>query len=396
MRNRLGGIVIALLLIGVLVFLAVEVGYSLYKPDRFDLKPPVCTLSVISGEVNVLTKNALVWENGVDGMLLEPGSRTRTTEDSRASITFSQGTTSSLEPGTDLIVEQLGGNDSDESYDVVLKQRDGKTWNSVASMDDGSFRIKTSSADIVVHGTLFSTEIDESGITTVSTAEGLVNVSAQGEAVLVSEGQQTHVSPGTAPELPGPVPPAKNDLVFFADKPGSVQVISPGGASIGYLPDGSLVNQITGSRVDSLDDEGHIIRIPEPDEGEYSIVVHGDEGTIGSVSVEGFTEDERTFIQSQSGNITEESGLVLKLHLDVLDGLLKGVAEIASDKDEEPVDAASVPSQPDNDEDTVGDTTEEEKPWYEAMSSYTSDSWIIIVSILFLFVLVFILVWRRT
>ncbi len=400
MRKRLGGIVIALLLIGVVVFLAVDVGYSLYKPDRFDLKSPICTLNVLSGEVNVLTKNALIWEKGVDGMLLESGSRIKTSDDSRASITFGQGTTSSLEPGTDLIVEQLIGCNSDDSCDVVLKQRDGKTWNSVASIDDGSFQIKTASADIVVHGTLFSTEIDESGMTTVNTAEGLVNVSAQGEAVLVSEGQQTHVSPGDAPARPGPAPPVKNELVFSADKPGSFQIISPGGSSTGYLPDGSMVNQITGSRVYSLDDEGYSIRIPEPDEGEYSIVLHGDTGTSGSVSVEGFTEGERTFIQSQSGNITEESDLVLKLHLDVLDGLLKGVTEIASGKDEEPADATTSPSQPAGNDGAVvsGDsnTDEEDTTLFKALGSYTSNSWIIIVSVVFLFILVFVLVWRRT
>ena len=399
MRNRLGGIVIALLLIGVVVFLAVDVGYSLYKPDRFDEKSPVCTLNVISGEVSILTKNVLIWEKGEDGMLLESGSRIKTGENSQASVTFSEGTTSTLEPGTDLIVERLADTDSDDSYEVVLKQREGLTWNSVASMDEGTFQIKTASADIVVHGTLFSTEVDESGTTTVSTAEGLVNVTAQGEAVLVPGGQQTHVSRGNAPARPGPESPAESELVFTVDEPGPIQVISPGGSSSGFLSDGTTINQITGSRIFSNDDKGHTIRIPEPDEGEYSVVLHGDEGTSGSVSVEGYSQGERTFIQSQSGNITEENDLVLRLHLDVIDGILKGVSDIASGNDQQPIEDISEPSRQTTDNKPVvsdNNDNEENTPWYEALGSYTSNSWIIIVSVVFLFILVFALVWRKT
>ena len=399
MRNRLGGIVIALLLIGVVVFLAVDVGYSLYKPDRFDETSPVCTLNIISGEVSVLTKNALIWEKGEDGMPLEAGSRLKTGENSRASVTFFEGTTSTLEPGTDLIIEQLTGCESGDSCLVVLKQREGITWNSVAGIDEGSFQIKTGSADIVVHGTLFTTEVDETGTTTVSTAEGLVNVTAQGEAVLVAGGQQTHVTPGSAPARPGPIPPEKNELVFTVNEPGSLQITNPYGSSTGYLPDGSSINQINGSQVITNDDESQTIRISGPDDGPYSMVLHGDEGTNASVLVEGYVGGNKTFIQSQSGNITEEKGLVLKLHLDVIDGIMRGVSEITSGGDPEPVEDTPESSPPitDNDQSVVNDNNDEDKtPWYEALGSYTSNSWIIIVSVVFLFILVFILVWRRT
>jgi hypothetical protein len=376
-----------------------DVGYSLYKPDRFDEKSPVCTLNVISGEVSVLTKNALTWEKGVDGMPLESGSRIKTEVNSQASVTFFEGTTTKLEPGTDLIVERLIGGDADDSRQVVLKQREGITWNSVASMDEGSFQIKTESADIVVHGTLFTAEVDESGATTVSTAEGLVNVTAQGEAVLVTGGQQTRVSLGNAPSLPGPIPPAKRELVFTVDEPGSFRVVTPAGSSTGYLSDGSTVNQVTGSQIISREDEGQAIRIPEAVNGEYSIVLHGEEGSTGMVYVEGYAEGERTFIQSESGNITEENDLVLKLHLDVLEGIRKGVSEITSSSDEAPDDEISEPSQlaAGNGQSVSGDNNNgENTSWYAGLGSYASNSWIISISVVVIFILAFVFVWRRT
>jgi len=174
LRKRLGGLFIAMVLIMALAFLAIDVGFSLYRNDRFDEASPVCTLNVLSGDVKVLPADAYMWEQVEDGIVLEPGSRIKTGANSYASLAFSEGTTTSIEPDTDLIIDQLGNGDSTQANSILLKQRSGKTWNQVAkrSEDDSSFQIQTTSASIVVYGTLFSTEVDESGATLVQTAEG--------------------------------------------------------------------------------------------------------------------------------------------------------------------------------------------------------------------------------
>jgi hypothetical protein len=398
LRKRLGGIFIAVVLIMALAFLAIDVGFSLYRNDRFDEASPVCTLNILSGDVKVLTAGIYMWEQAEDGMALEPGSRIKTGENSYASLTFTEGTTTSIEPDTDLIIDQLGNGDSVQANSILLKQRSGKTWNQVAkrSEDDSSFQIQTTSASIVVYGTLFSTEIDESGTTLVQTAEGLVNVSAEGQAVLVSEGQQTTVRSGAAPSIPAPTPPAENELLFTVDAAVAGRIVSPGGASTGFLPDGSSVNQISGSRIFSLDDSSQMILIPEPDEGEYSVVLSGDVGATGTYSIEGFSGGESTFVQTGSGNITSEEGLVLRLHLDVLDGLMKGVTALTSDESPEQDTAISATGNENTSTQLNEENTEGEVPWYRSLGAYTSSSWIVIVSIVTLFALVFILVWKRT
>ena len=398
MRKRLGGLFIAMVLIMALAFLAIDVGFSLYRNDRFDEASPVCTLNVLSGDVKVLPAAAYMWEQAVDGIVLEPGSRIKTGANSYASLAFSEGTTTSIEPDTDLIIDQLGNGDSTQANSILLKQRSGKTWNQVAkrSEDDSSFQIQTTSASIVVYGTLFTTEIDESGTTLVQTAEGLVNVSAEGQAVLVSEGHQTTVSSGAAPAIPAPTPPAVNELLFTVDAAVAGRIVSPGGSSTGFLTDGSTVNQITGSRVYSLDDSSQMILIPEPVEGEYSVVLSGDVGATGTYSVEGFSGGESAFVKTESANITSEEGLVLRLHLDVLDGLVKGVTTLTSDESPEQDTAISTTGNENTSSQLNEDNTEGEVPWYRSLGSYTSSSWIVIVSIVTLFALVFVLVWKRT
>jgi len=398
LRKRLGGIFIAFVLIAALAFLALDVGFALYKNDRFEETSPVCTLNILSGDVMVLPAEAFMWKEAEDGMVLEPGSRVKTVGNSYASLTFSEGTTTSIQPGTDLIIDQLGNGDSTRANSILLKQRSGKTWSQVAkrSEDDDSFQIQTPSASITVHGTLFSTEVDESGATLVQTAEGLVNVSAEDEAVLVSEGQQTTVCSGSPPAIPSPAPPAENELLFTIDASVFGQVTSPGGASTGVLPDGSVINQISGSRTFTHDDLNRMILVPEPDEGEYSVVLFGDVGTSGTYTIEGFSGGERTFVKSGTANVTSEEGLVLKLHLDVIDGLVKGITELTSNESSGQDTTISSPVDGISSSQVNKENSEDNVPWYQALGSYPSSSWIVIVSIVALFALVFILVWKRT
>lgn len=194
-------------------FLAIDIGFSLYNPNRLNPVLPFSTLKIIGGNTQVQTKYSLTWEKAVDGMVLEPGSRVKTDSGSYASLSFSQGTTTKLEPGTDVIVAKLEINPDNELNAVTLKQQSGKTWNQVTRLADDSyhFQIQTPSADVKVRGTLFATEVDEMGKTTVQTTEGSVNVSAQGKEVQVPAGQQIIVTPGAAPSAPSPIPPARNE-----------------------------------------------------------------------------------------------------------------------------------------------------------------------------------------
>lgn len=417
MKNRFGSILTAIILVTVVMFLAADVGFSLYNPDRIDTTPPICTLNIIGGNIQVQTKDALTWADAEDGMILEPGSRVMTEADSYASLTFSEGTTTKLEPDTEMIVSKLEGNQDNQPGTVVLKQRTGKTWNQVSKRpdDSGSFRIETSSAEIVVHGTLFSTEVDESGKTLIQTTEGLVNVNAQGQAVLVAEGQQTEVEAGAAPSIPAAMPPARSELVFTMSEPVVGLVVDPSGSMTGYLADGSPLNQICGSRLSSPEDARNTIRISEPGTGEYSVILHSTIDSDSTVSVEGFAEGKSTFLHTESCNITAANEMVLKLHLDVLDGLMLGAAVQKPGQTEvepayvasnlktagmEAEAAASTPEVPHDDKATPVESENkevsgEQSLWYNAESDYKLSPWIVICGVIMLFGVIFTIVWRK-
>lgn len=340
---RTGSILIVLILLGLVTFLAADVGFSLYRPGRLTSSLPACTLNIISGHVSVLKKDALSWVTAKDGMVLYPGGRVKTAAGAQASISFNQGTTTKLEPGTDVIVTKIEENQDTQPYLVLLRQQSGKTWNQVARTESEiDFQIKTASADIKVHGTLFSTEVDESGKTIVQTTEGQVSVSAGGEEVRVIAGRLTEVERGATPAAPTPIPPPRYELVFTFDRPAVGLVKAPNGSSVGSLPGGVEINQVSGSLVSTADEAGQTIRMFNPEKGEYLLVLRGVTDGTGRVSVEGFVDGESAFMSADSYNITAANDMLLKLHYDVIDGLLEGALVLNQGSPEDP--APVVPS----------------------------------------------------
>jgi hypothetical protein len=324
LKNRKGNLLAVVILAVVGIFLAVNAGYFLYNPDRFAASSPFCVLDIIRGNVMVLEKDALTWQKAADGMLLESGCRVKTSADADAVLTFMKGTTTKLEPGTDVIIDKIHDSQNSQPYAVILKQQSGKTWNQVDKAGGkASFQIKTESADITVHGTLFGTEVDETGKTTVKTTEGQVGVSAGGSEVKVPAGQMTEVQPKQQPSAPVAIPQAKNELVITVDQPAMGLVKDPSGASIGYLKSGAKINQLSGSSVSIPDESGQTIRIREPEAGEYLVTLQGITDGVSDISVEGFVGGKRTFLHLQSCNITAAKETLLKLHYNVIDGLLQ-------------------------------------------------------------------------
>lgn len=336
MKNRISNILAILVLVAIVIFLAADVGFSLYRPDRLNDALPSCQLQVISGEVTVMKKDGLSWLKASDGMALEPGSRVRTSDGAHASLIFSRGTTTKLEPGTDVVIASLGKSNGTDPDLITLRQQTGKTWNLVAKNDAGcDFRIKTSSADIVVHGTLFLTEVDDFGLTSVETVEGEVSVKARDEEVFVLAGEMTTVERGTSPSLPTQLPVPSSELVFTIDRPVAALITDPAGSSTGYLADNSLVNQIPGSRITGDRDLTESIRIRNARTGEYTVTLHG-VTDASCLSMEGFVEGETAFFHSESIETSSAGDLIVKLRCDVLDGVLKNVSVLntASEKEQ--------------------------------------------------------------
>lgn len=194
---------LALTLILVLQFVFIFTTAEVASPLASPALASRCTLS-LTGGASVQTPGSTTWEDATNGMTLEAGSRVRTDASSQALLTFFNGTTITLEPGTDISVERLEYNGEKRPAVIVLKQWLGKTWSRVTKLVDPASRyeIQTPSAIALVRGTQFITAVDEAGATKVQTIEGLVSVSAEGREVYLPAGQQTTVAPGAPPSEP--------------------------------------------------------------------------------------------------------------------------------------------------------------------------------------------------
>ncbi len=112
-----------------------------------------CTLSILNGSAEVQEPGSDNWKQGADGMTLTAGTRIRTTLNSHTLVTFFEGSTLKLDPGTDIEIQQVKHDDG-QSAAIALKQRVGRTWSRAVEMTSpGShYQIETPSASAVVRG----------------------------------------------------------------------------------------------------------------------------------------------------------------------------------------------------------------------------------------------------
>ena len=166
-----------------------------------------CTLSIYSGSVEILPPGQEGSLPGADGMTLDVGTRIKTAPDSQALITFFDGSMLKLEPQTDIEIESLVSDDS-QNINIIIKQWMGKTWSRVVKMadQDSYYEIQTPSAAAIVRGTIFMVEVEDADATTVATTEGLVSVVGDNEEVFVPAGWETKVKNGATPAHPFKTP----------------------------------------------------------------------------------------------------------------------------------------------------------------------------------------------
>jgi FecR-like protein len=298
-RLAISSLAIAILLIATTVFLQNDVA-------NCPLLAAECTLSVLSGESTVQTAVEAEPVPARDGMELGAGSIITTGPDASAVLTFANGSTLKLEPATTVLVETLAADSQGNINDIVLKQDSGETWSNVAKVTEGSrYIILTPSATAEVMGTQFVTGVDKTGNTIVQTAEGEVNVSSGGQTVPVSAGRQGMVSSGQAPQASAPIAPPQNSLQISFSSTVVGSVVDPDGASTGYLPGGFAFNQIKNSATTSPSDGNQIITVPEPQNGQYTIVFRGVTDGSANIQVRGMNQENLAFSFSKSADVAE-------------------------------------------------------------------------------------------
>jgi hypothetical protein len=253
------------------------------------------SLTVLSGEVMV-RHGAGDFVAANDGDVLNEGDTVRTGTDARAILTYFEGSTVTVEPDTQLTIEN-SATLADGSTVVVMSQAFGRTWHVVTKLITGSskYDVKTPANTASVRGTAFEVTSDQN-TTTVTTTEGTV----LSNTVDPDDGRRVNVPVAAGTTLTQP----KNEAATFARPAAAPErkvtvtvdatnslVVDPLGRANGITRSGRVVLQTPGAQVKRVDGK-IVVTLPNlPDGALATRVEKRNEIDDDDVDVEAKLED---------------------------------------------------------------------------------------------------------
>lgn len=227
-------------LLVVFLLIVVAVGAFLYFPrgGSSTLAKDAATLAVLNTAIEG-SRAGSPFAPALDGEIYATGDLVRANVEGRAVLTFFDGSTLSVDPGSQVKVVALNRVASD-GIQVTIEQTLGRSWSSVQKLKtpDSRYEIRTPSTTAVVRGTGFLTLVQQLPTggtqTTYQVDEGTLQVTATaGGTVSVPAGQQVTIADGAqAPAAPSPIVSAGR-LEFTGDAGFGFLVVSPTGATCG-------------------------------------------------------------------------------------------------------------------------------------------------------------------
>jgi hypothetical protein len=230
-------------------------------------------LSILDGSASV-ARGAATFVAASDGDIVNTGDRVQTAERSHAMVTFFDGSTLEIEPVTTVQIEEAATAASG-AIAIRISQTIGRTWASVQKLTraDSKFELRTPTLTAAVRGTGFVTEVLADGTSSVQTTDGAVQVTGQGQSVLVTAGQTTTAAPSSPPTAPAAGPPSPNRLRFGMHSPAYLAVVDPFGRACGIvLPGPTIVRQIPGCVATAPGSDPQLVDVPSPVLGTYQVV----------------------------------------------------------------------------------------------------------------------------
>jgi hypothetical protein len=237
------------------------------------------TVTIISGDIQIRHSSAGAFVPATDGEVITAGDTIRTGANSRAVLTYFEGSTVTVEPDSELVVEAVGAQ-TDGSTVVVMQQNAGRTWHVVTRLISGNskYEVKTPASTASVRGTAFDVTIkfDSNNEPTaqITTTEGTVVHSApdpvnptQTIEVPVTAGKTESVKKGEAPAPVKDAPAPERKVTVNVESPNSL-VVDPLGRANG-VKDGKVIIQTPGAQV-VRDGENVRVIMPDVPDGKFA------------------------------------------------------------------------------------------------------------------------------
>lgn len=136
----------------------------------------------VKGDVDASTDGGTTWAHVKRGSEVTPGDKSivKTGDNSRAELTFPDGSVVRVGPGSQLKVEGAGFDGKTKEVKVEATLVAGSAWAKVAKLvdDKSKFQVKTANAVAGVRGTVFRVNVDRDEATVVKVYNGAVAVAA--------------------------------------------------------------------------------------------------------------------------------------------------------------------------------------------------------------------------
>lgn len=316
-----------LLLAALLVGAAIAVVVGLVV--RFVLLEPspalasFTTLSIISGTVEVRDEGTSDFRPAEDGETLEVRDIVRTGPDSRALITFFEGSTLEMEPETEVTMQKLEG-EEEGGFFTRIGQSLGVTWHRVVEFTDpGSrYEVETPATNASVRGTLFEVIVAEDGTTIVKSYEDMIVLTAEGAEVEVFAGTQSEVRPGEPADDPEPISDPANILGLTFLSAGRLLLVDPDGLSAGIAYPGLIINQIPETSVTLSGENRQRMQVRVVKDGIYRLLLIPSNPGPFYLSIAGASGKEMVFADARQGDLGENDWMVASLVIRLRDGRL--------------------------------------------------------------------------
>ncbi|MDP9252413.1 MAG: FecR family protein [Chloroflexota bacterium] len=278
------------------------------------------TVTVLSGEVQV-RHAASSFVSATDGEVLVAGDTVRTADGARAILTYFEGSTVSIEPNSELMIEQASSS-SDGSTIVLMQQNFGRTWHVVTKLITGNskYEVKTPASTASVRGTAFQVDSDAER-TVVTTTEGKVvdrvpDPEHVGQTVDVAvPAGKTHEQKKNAPPAPAAdAPQAERTLTMTLDDQNSL-VIDAQGRANGIDKNGKKRLETPGAQLVKTKDGKLQVVLPNVSDGRVEAVVRKSGG--GDVNVQTTLDVQGKEPVKVQGTVTADTSGQARANVDV-------------------------------------------------------------------------------
>jgi hypothetical protein len=269
-------------------------------------KPPTAaTLSVLSGVVEHARAAGGARARAASGADLAEGDRVATGADGRALITFLDGTTVTVEPGSEVTVRELPSAQREPSR-VRLLIVAGTLWARVAGWlgGRGTVTLESNAYSATARDGLIGAQARGDG--------GFVSWTRAGEVVLADAGGERRavLQPGEKGTLAPDGAVTKeafsvnaSTIEIAVDGPLMPLLIMPDGVrAAGFLPSGVEVNQVFGSFT-GVRDGRRVIHVPAGLAGPYRLVVVAVADGAYSITVVGRSADRAVYWGERRGRV---------------------------------------------------------------------------------------------